>query len=245
MNFSYSAVWDETVKLARSHLPLVLAVAGVFIFLPNLMVAHFLPPPQGDEPNMAGMLAAMSDYFSANWPWLLLGVVVNMAGTIAILLLVFDRNLTVGGAIAGGLALLPFYFLASLLSGVILFAGFLAFIVPALYLYGRLAPLAAVVVAERQRNPIEAVRRSFELTRGRGWSLFLLIILVWAAASLVTFAISAVVGSLFLLLLGEGLGRFLVLIVSTALATAVTALLILLIAAIYQQLAGSDASASQ
>jgi hypothetical protein len=42
MNFSYSAVWNDTVALLKSHGSLLLAVAGVFILLPLLMTAYFL-----------------------------------------------------------------------------------------------------------------------------------------------------------------------------------------------------------
>jgi hypothetical protein len=33
MKFSYSAVWNDTVALLRSHGSLLLAIAGVFIFI--------------------------------------------------------------------------------------------------------------------------------------------------------------------------------------------------------------------
>ena len=46
MKISYSAVWADTAALLRSHASLIATVAGVFIFLPGLLVAYFLPQPE-------------------------------------------------------------------------------------------------------------------------------------------------------------------------------------------------------
>jgi hypothetical protein len=238
MKLSYNAVWQDTVALLRAHLPLVIAIAGVFLFLPDLLVAHFLPPPEKSG-EMDAMIAAMSNYLTGNWPWLLLDTLVNMLGTIAILSLIFDREgPTVGGAISGGVQLLPSYFFAFLLSGLILAAGFMALIVPFLYLYGRLMPLAPVLVAEQRRNPVDALRRCFEVTRGNGWALFGLVLVVFVAFAVVTLALAVAFGSLFVLLLGRDLGGFLLLILTTALSVAFHTLVIILSAAAYRQLSG-------
>src|SRR4051812_38184352 len=53
MSFSYNAVWEDAVRLLRQHAPLLAAIAGVFLFLPALLFAVFLPqptPPQGGDP---------------------------------------------------------------------------------------------------------------------------------------------------------------------------------------------------
>jgi hypothetical protein len=238
MNFSYSAVWDDCVRLIRLHFPLVVAVAGVFIFLPNLLLGHLVPQPQPTAATLPAIMQAYAAYLDANWIWLLASTLFNLLGGIAILLLIFDGSRpTVGAAILGSVQILPFYFLASLLSGLILMLGFNAFIIPALYLYGRLAPLGPVVVAEGRRNPVEAIMRCFAITRGHGWSIFGLIFIISIAAGLVSFAISAVLGIGFMLLLGAELGKFLSLIVTTALQTLLTILLVVVTAAIYRALA--------
>ena len=38
MKFSYSAVWDGTVRIFRGNASLLLAVAGVFLFLPLVII---------------------------------------------------------------------------------------------------------------------------------------------------------------------------------------------------------------
>jgi len=242
MPFSYSAVWDDAVQTLRSHASLITAIAGVFIFLPSLLTSYLLPQPQGGEQQPLGELVA---YLNANFHWLVLGQLVRMIGIIAILQLVFNRGVTVGGAIAGGVALLPFYFLASLLSGFLIGLGFILLILPGLYLFGRLAPLGVVVVAENRRNPIDALRRTFALTSGRGWAILGLVLLVAIAGFVAVAATVAVLGSVFLLVLPRNLGDLLVMIVSAFAGSVFEVVLLLLYAAIYRALAPAASVAAR
>jgi hypothetical protein len=238
MPFSYSAVWEDTVRMLRSHSSLIAAIAGVFIFLPTLLVAYFLPQA---EARPEQMLASFMDYVGTNFHWLLIARLVEMVGTIAILLLVLrPAELTVGGAIGRGLALLVFYFLASVASGLMILAGLILLIIPGLYLLGRLAPIGVIVVAEERRNPIDAIRRSFEVTKGRGWTLLGLVLIVFIAGIICIGALVAVVGALLLLLAGPDLGAMLVLILRSLANTVLVVVLILLVAAIYRQLVQPD-----
>ena len=50
MKFSYNAVWDLTVSLLRAHFAFAGAIAGVFIFLPTVLLGH-LP----DSPRLAAL----------------------------------------------------------------------------------------------------------------------------------------------------------------------------------------------
>jgi hypothetical protein len=242
MKLSYSAVWAETAALLRSHASLIATVAGVFIFLPGLLVAYFLPQPE--PASMDRLLQAWIDYSTANWPWLLLNNLIGMTGSIAILLLLFARDISVGGAIAAALVLLPSYFVASLLSSAAIGIGLLLLLLPGLYLIGRLGPLNAVVVAEAHRNPIAALRRCWALTEGAGWAILGLILLVAFAAAIAVAAASAVLGILFVLVAGQDLARLLVLIVRTAGHAAMVTLVLVLGAALYRQLSQSRSAAA-
>lgn len=241
MKFSYSAVWADTVALLRSHASLLLTVAGVFLFLPTLLVAHFLPQPEATSFERLAQL--WGEYASANWHWLLLSRLIGMIGSIAILLLVFSRGITVGGAIAASLALLPAYFLASLLGSVAIFIGFLLLIVPGLYLMGRLGPLNAVVVAEGHKNPIAALRRCWALTQGQGWAVLGLFLIVALAAAIVVAVASNLLGIVFVLVAGRDVGALLTLIVATAGNAAMMTLVLVLAAAVYRQLSGERSAA--
>src|SRR6185437_17138364 len=45
MRFSYNQVWEDTLRLLRENAALLAAIAGVFLFLPALLVAVLVPPP--------------------------------------------------------------------------------------------------------------------------------------------------------------------------------------------------------
>ncbi len=242
MKFSYSAVWADVTALLRTHLSLLATVAGVFLFLPGLLVAYFLPQPVTED--LSRLVELWIEYANSNWHWLLLNSLVGMIGAIAILLLILARDISVGGAIGAALALLPFYFLASLLSSIAIGIGVLLLIVPGLYLFGRLGPLNATVVAENHRNPIAAIRRCFELTKGHGWAVLGLILIIAIAAVITVWVATTLLGILLVLIAGQDVGQLLVLIVRAAGSAAMMTLLLVLNAAIYRQLSGARSAAA-
>lgn len=242
MAFSYSAVWDDTLALLRAHGGLLAAIAGVFLFLPALLLAQFLPPPETTDPAL--ILRDLMDYYQRGLLWFALSGLVGMVGGAAMLRLVLARGTSVGGAIAFGTALLPFYFLLSLISGLMFLIGFLLLIVPALYLIGRLCPAGPILVAEESRNPMTVIARSFEITEGRGWALFGLIFLVVIVGIIVTGVVTMLTGSVFILMAGQEIGRLLSAIVDSALAAAFTTVLLVLYAAIYRALGQPPSAAS-
>lgn len=242
MNFSYGAVWADTLRMLRENARLLAAIAGVFIFLPALLAAQLLPPPETTDPNR--IFIDLIEYYSRVWPWLLLQSLVSMVGTAAMLRLVLVPGISVGGALGFGLMLLPFYFLLSLVAGILVLLGVILLIVPGLYLVGRLTPATAVMVAENRRNPIEAVSRSFEITKGRGWAVFGLVFIVVLVAGIVVLVVMMLAGIIFLLAAGQDLGGLLTAITSSALSAAFATLLLALDAAIYRGLTGSDSVAA-
>jgi len=240
MQFSYSAIWDDTIRLTRQHFPLLVAIAGVFIFLPSLILAVMLPPAELSGLSPDRMIQAMMDHWQRVAPWYVLGTLVTMVGTAAMLRLVFARDVTVGAALAFGLALLPFYFLLQLLISVILLIGFILLIVPCLYLVGRLAPAAALMVAEKRRNPLDTISRSFAITKGRGWAVFGLVFIVGIVGGISVGVANTLLGIVFHLAAGRELATLLMAIVSCALSAAFATLIVMLYAAIYRALTASD-----
>ena len=238
MRFSYNAVWEDTLGLLRRHLPLLVAIAGVFLFLPALLFAVLLPPPEphGDPERAFQLVLA---YYQAASPWFLAQGLFTMVGTLAMLRLVFARD-TVGGALTNGLMLLPFYFLLSLILVFIIMFGFILLIVPGLYLIGRLAPISVVLVAENRRNPFDAIGRTFALTKDRGWAVFGIVFVVVIVAGIAVSIASTLTGLIFVLAAGQTLGKLLAAVVVSALNAALGVLLTMLYAAIYRALAGTD-----
>ena len=242
MKFSYSAVWDDTLALLRGNARLLAAVAGVFLFLPGVLVAVLYPEPQTAD--VSRILRELLDHYAAIWHWLLLKGLVGMIGTAAMLRLVLAPGTSVAGALMFGVVLVPFYFLLSLISGLIIGLGLLLLIVPGLYLVGRLIPAAPLMVAENRRNPIAAVSRSFEITTGHGWAIFGLVFIV-AIVAIIAFGIAgALIGIVLVLAAGQELGTLLATILGSALDACVQTLFLVLYAAIYRALTRSDSVAA-
>jgi hypothetical protein len=241
MRFSYSAVWEDTVRLLRAHGSLAVALAGVFLFLPALVTGHFLPLPETSDP--ADFLPKLAEHFRANVHWMVLSGIVSMAGTLAILMLVFRHGMAVGGAIGAALAFLPFYFLANFLATISIIIGILFFILPGLYLIGRLLPLAPAMVAENLKNPAAALGRTWALTAGHGWTVLGMFVLVFIAGFILTAVVSGVIGAILVLTLSESLSDFLNLVVESLLSAVLQVVTIFLYAAIYRALAARTEAA--
>ena len=239
MTFSYNGVWEDAVGLLRRHAPLLAAIAGVFIFLPALLINHFFPPPEQGASDIREYVRAALEYFRDHSLWFALQSFVVMTGTAAMLRLVFAERSTVGAAILFGIALLPVYSILIVLANLIVLVGLVFLIAPGLYLWGRLAPAAAAMVAENRRGPIDALKRSFAITAGRGWAILGLYLIVAVCGSVLISVIQWILGILFILAAGQTLGMLLTMIVGCALGAALATLLTMLSAAIYRALTAS------
>ena len=240
MKFSYSAVWEDTVRTLRSHGGLLAALAGVFLFLPSVLLGHFLPQPQGGEVQLKDMFA----YYTDNIVWILVVRLVNIVGTLAMLILLLARGgVTVGGSIAGSLRFLLAYVIAAFLANLAIILGLFALVLPGLYVMARLLPLGPAMVAEDRRSPFDALGRSFDLTKGKGWSILGLMLAIIVAAGIIIIAATVVLGSILLVTAGQDVGRLLVLLVECVLTSALSTVLIVLSVAVYRRLREPDSGA--
>ena len=152
-------------------------------------------------------------------------------------LLLAEPRMTVGGAVAAALPILPFYLVLTLVLNLALAIGFLLFVLPFIYLLGRLSLASPVLVAEMRRAPFSALERSWALSRGLGWQIALLVLLVYIAALIINVAVSSALGIVIVLMLGnEGVGGLLLAIVGGILSAATTLVATVLLAAIYRAL---------
>ncbi len=242
MTFSYNAVWDDTGRLLRAHGALLAAIAGVFVFLPTLLVGHFLPPPEmPDGMELREHFRIFFDYLKQNSLWLVLQSFLIMAGSAAMLRLALAPRVTVAGAIRFGLVLLPAYSILSVMTNLMVIAGLLLLIVPGLYLWGRVLPAAPAMVAEERRNPIDALKRGFALSAGHGWAIVGLVLLVMIPGAILAWVIEKLTGIALILAAGQELGKMLTAVVYCALNAMLTIVLVMLSAAIYSALAAPEA----
>ncbi len=236
--FNQNEVWADAVRLTRTHWPALIAIAGVFVFLPTLLVNHFFPmgdPPTG--PDLQPVIQFILDYYRENALPVVLQSFVVMTGSAAMLRLVFASGGTVGGALLFAIALLPVYSILVVLTNLAIGFGLALLIVPGLYLWGRLLPAGPAMVAEERRNPLDALKRGFELSKGHGWLVVSLYLLVMIPGGILMLVVSQLSGIAFILAAGQPLGTLLGMIVLCALQALLAALLTMLSAAIYRALA--------
>jgi uncharacterized membrane protein len=159
-------------------------------------------------------------------------------GAVAIYVLLTRKDLaTIGSALGKALTLLPFYVLVQLAGGLITLAGFLALIVPGMYLSGRLTPLGTVAIAETERGFSGIISRTWDLTRGNGWSIFFLSLVVALVASVTAMIVGLMVGLACRLLAGPDGVPFVETGVDAALGAVIATLMVSLSVAIYRNLA--------
>ena len=235
--FTQNAVWADTLGLTRTHWAALIAIAGVFNFLPTLLINHFFPMPDlPDGADLETLLRMMLDYYRhATLPIVLQSFVV-MTGSAAMLRLVFAPGGTVGAAIVYAALLLPVYSILIVLSNLAVGAAAVLLIVPGLYLWGRLLPASAVMVAEDRRNPFEALKRGFALSQGHGWLIVGLYLLVLIPGMILILALNLVFGIAFIAAAGQELGTLFATILLCAAEAVVATIVTMLTAAVYRAL---------
>lgn len=269
MKFDMSAAWNEALRLISANRQVITIVAGVFFFLPYLAFMllfmnqmNALEAAQASNPDPEAMGAAMMTFYGDVWWVILLFMVIQGIGMLGLLTLLTDRSRpTVGAALASGARLFLPYFGAQLLMGVVFgllllvpiavgagasaAAGVvlgIAAVIAFVYLFVKFLLTPAVIAIERQANPISALSRSWQLTKGNSLRIFLFIFLLFVAVMIVGGVFSMILGLLFALAGAEAavIGQALV----SGLVNAVFYVIFLgVIAAIYRQLAGTSGEA--
>lgn len=255
--------WNDAVALLSANKDVVLVVAGVFFFLPSAIASLAMPQPTeiealsaSAEPNPEALLAAMTAYYSEIWWMFLLIGLVQAIGALCVLALLTDRSRpTVGEALTFGLkALLPYIatqLLVSLLAVAVLgvligvgalispwVAGLLGLVgvVLAVYVWIKLSLATPVIGIEKRMNPIAALQRSWQLTKGNSLLLFAFYLLL----GLVIIVVTVVAGMVFAIfgIMGEQVGLFASAIGGALISMCVTSIMLAVLAAVHRQLSG-------
>ena len=264
MKFDMSAAWRDAVAMLGGNREVLLVVAGIFFFLPSLTIALAMPGLQesmlADPDNAQAAVAAIY----ADWWWLLLiVVVVQIVGYLTLLALLRDDSRpTVGDAIKTGLTgLLPAigtYLLLTLGLGLVLgvligiaavsgspalavLVVFMVF-VAAVYILVKVSLAGPVIAIDKVHNPITVLTRSWGLTKGNSFRLFLFYLLLFIAYIVIAAVVSLVVGAT-ALALGESTALLVNGIVSGILGAIATVVFVAVLAAVHRQLAGPSAAA--
>ena len=234
----YRVAWTDAISLLSAHREAVVAVAGFFIFLASWVFAVYTPEigTQGTETPQQ-ILSLLQNHFATNWMYFLPVIIAGSYGGFVIYVLLLAPDISrVGDALTVGLSGFLPYFIASLLVGWIAMLGFVAFLIPGLYLTARFTPLPTVMAADPKLGIVDSIRQSWTLTNGIGWRTFFLLFVVWMASWLLINVANMLIGEICSSVVGqEGLPlveTFFAALFSTAQAV----LIIALVTAIYRQL---------
>lgn len=236
MQLSYSRTWDDMVALFRSHSELLIAIGGVFLFLPSLFSQLMVPKPAITAEGLAALEQYIAHY-RANMPLIFLLSIPSALGQAAILALLLDpARPTVGAAILRALALLLSFILLNMLVNLSVMAGLILFVLPGLYMIGRTFAAGPALIAERLPNPLKAFRRGLAVTRGNGWRIFGILLIIVLVGLVLGAAISSVTGVAVSLAASPDAALVVNAFVSAILDALIALALVLLAASIYRQL---------
>ncbi len=265
MKFDMGRAWSEATTMLAANKELLAIIAGIFVFLPSLILGVVAPEivtgPAEINPNDA--TAALREFYTTNGLWILLVSIINAVGSLALFALFTENRPTVAQAImAGARALIPYLaaqillvvglaivigapiglaaagggVTAAVLVGLL---GLVAFI----YVMIKFSLLAPVMVIDGQLNPIKALLASWRATKGNSVRLLAFYVLLLVAVMVVAIIFSMVSG-LLVAILGAGTAGLMLGGAINGLLGAIWAVLIVaVVSATYRQLVGPSAAA--
>lgn len=265
MKFDSNQAWKDAAQFVSANRDVLLALAGVFLVLPAFALTLFMPPPEPPQgADLDATMAVLGQYYAKAWPALVAMALLSMLGTLTMLTLFTDRTRpTVGEAIPLGVrgmgpviaAQLMSGFVAAALTmlvlGVIKATGspglglMLGLVLFGALIYGmvRISLVSPVVMVEGQRNPITALKRSWDLTGGNVLHLLAFFVLLLVGFMVVYFLLSIGIGLIVAMVTSGGVTAAINNLVAAALQAVMTVYLIAVSAACHRQLAGPSAAA--
>lgn len=238
-----------------------LPALALAFFAPDLVN----PPaagPSGSDPQVAfqAMMDQMTQAYADNWPLFAAVTLAQFVGSLALLALLTDRaRPTVREALMVGLTSLPSYLAAQILSalavalliaiplGLISAAGSQVAVVVAgivlvligLYMFIKFTLIAPIIAIDGMRNPIKALRRSWQLTKGNSFRIAAFLLLLFFTIGIIAALVSGILGLVFSAfgpdIAAIGLG-----VVNAVVNTGLGVVFLVVIAAVYRQLAGQS-----
>jgi hypothetical protein len=197
--------WADTIAALRAHKELLIPIIGIFVFLPIAILGMWTGQIEiSQNSTQAQIDSATAAFIKDNVLWIvILGLIVQFGTLVIYILLLAPGNLTVSAALNSAIKFIPtaiavglIYNLAITLPNLLPFAkndGFIAFLflfrLFAIYITIRLVLPNCVIAAEAQANPINALKRSWELTSGHFARLFAYLLLLFILALVLLFVV--------------------------------------------------------
>lgn len=175
MRIETTRVLREAWTLFRGDADLLLRIAGPFLFLPVFALGLLVPGPpaaSGSADGQAQSLAwiqSVSDWAGTYGGWYVAAYLIGYLGTATILALyIGEPRSDTRGALGRAIRIFPRFALATMVGSLPAGAGLLLWVLPGLYVLGRLLPVGPILLAEAPIGAWAAIRRSVVLTRGSG-----------------------------------------------------------------------------
>ena len=267
-SISVSKAWDETGAFIKRERRLVGPVVLALVFLPTLVFRVFAPPM-----NMTEMMAGT---YPAYLPWLSYGLLfIQLIGGASLVLMALGSRDPVGSSIVTGFKRAIVVVLATLLGALIATPIMVVMLViasiaggiptnpaampPGFIMIVGLMTIALLLLALRvilympaavaePIGPWAALKRGWVLGRGNGGRLIATMLLLLIGAAVLSFAATAVVGSVTQLVLGSNqgptLGGILVGLVAAAIGAAVFVVQYVMLANLYRQAVSNTPTAA-
>ncbi|MGE7206872.1 hypothetical protein ACQKJZ_14480 [Sphingomonas sp. NPDC019816] len=180
MGLDVVATLRDAWALFRRDRDLLIRLGAPFLFWPPLALGLLVPQPplpgDADTGDAAVRAAAWFDSVGA-WAghyggWYFVAYAIGMFGSAALYALTLGGGrFSVGQALKLALRVAPRFLLAMILVALPTGAGMLLYILPGIYVAGRLLLVGPVLFAERRMPALAAIARSVVLTRGTGLSM--------------------------------------------------------------------------
>lgn len=255
-----SEAWASATRMVATNRDMLMAIAGVFFLLPGLILSIAIGKPEiaNDIPPEKAMEIVLGAYMQAA-PIVVLVLVLQMAGTLTVMTVMTDRaRPTVAQAIRHGFGATPAYlgtwvllyvllpFSLLMVSGLVSLLGVpVLTAVIGILLFGavifallRTSLIAPVLACERGRNPIEAIRRSWHLTRGNAMLIFVFFALAWLLFLVVYGLVMMFAGVVLILVTSGDVQNVLSAAIASALLSVWLVYFAAMTAAVHAQLAG-------
>jgi len=241
MKLDYMQCWNGAMSLLAQHKEAILAVAGVFVFLPTILMAQFVGEPvlSGGE-DADALIAAFSEHFNENAAAIILSnLLISFGGLVMYFTFAPSRSASLADDMSAAIKIFLFYLIASLLSGFATLAGLMLFILPGLYIAARLVLMPVYFADTSERSPIEVLKRSWEATKDNGFSILFFILMISIVCLITIGVLQAVIGVVTGLVSGGTGWPLLENLVASITGTAFQILLTAVISSIYIQMTGS------
>lgn len=260
MKLDIGKAWDDAVAMLFGNRELVVVVAGAFLFLPALALGVLSPAAdlEAAAADPEQLQAALSAYFSDNWPYIVAYGLVSTVGTLALLaLLGRTQRPTVGEAINVGLKALIPYILAAVLVGMVigLFFGVvaalssiagaavgailgIALFIATVFIYFRLVLIGPIMAIEGNLNPLAAIKGSWDLVKGNTRYVALFLVLLIVVLLIISTLVGGAFGLVAALIPSDTVSLWTMSFFEALIGAATSTISIAVYAALYKQLAG-------